>query len=190
MVRRIKRPRVQSPSGLPHSRWHQYRPVRHKPSHRGAAPWRLARRKAFPVRRRQAFRDAFCRVRDGFGLAPGGDAVIGSDAKNIALACSSKRPFNCANAVNAIGGNKGERHGRGNGLFDHANRQGRLGCEGRFLRNMRSPHAGRIVCPRLRQIKRPVDEGMAVRRNITGKYADLAVRDLACRTGILPRNAA
>ncbi len=29
-----------APSGLPHSRWHRYRPVPHKPSHRGEAPWR------------------------------------------------------------------------------------------------------------------------------------------------------
>ncbi len=62
--------------------------------------------------------------------------MIGSDAKNIALASPAKRPFNCANALDAIGGDKGERHRSGNGPFDHANHQGRLGCEGRFLRNM------------------------------------------------------
>jgi hypothetical protein len=116
--------------------------------------------------------------------------VIRSDAKNIALASPPKRPFNCGDAVDAVGGDPGERHGSGYGPLDHANRQGRLGCEGRFLRHMRRLHAGWIVRPRLRQIKRPVDEGMAMPRDITGENADLAVRDLARRAGILPGYAA
>ncbi len=76
-------------------------------------------------------------ARDGFGLAPGGDAVIGSDAKNIALASPSKRPLNGANAVDAIGGDKGKRHRSGNGPLDHGDGQSRLGCKGRFLRDVR-----------------------------------------------------
>ena len=138
----------------------------------------FARRQALPVTGPQALRNAFHRPCDGLGLAPGVDAVIGGDAKNIALAGPAQRPFNPGNAVDAIGGNKGKRHSRGDGPLDHGNCQGRLGCEGRFLRDMRRLHAGRIVRPSLRQIKRPVDEGMAVPRDITGKHADLAVRDL------------
>ena len=88
--------------------------------------------------------------------------MIGGDAKDIALASLPERPFNAANAVDAIGGNKGKRHGRGDGPLDHGDGQGRLGYEGCFLRDMRRLHAGRIVRPRLRQIKRPVYEGMAV----------------------------
>ena len=56
----------------------------------------IARRQAFPVRRRQALRDAFRRACDGLGLAPGGDAVVLGDAKHIALAgpaqCRSTSP--------------------------------------------------------------------------------------------------
>jgi hypothetical protein len=41
-----------------------------------------------------------------------------------------------------------------------------------------------------RSLVRPVYEGMAMPRDITGKDTNLAVRNLARRTGILPRNAA
>ena len=55
---------------------------------------------------------------------------------------------------------------------------------------MRRLHARRIVRPRFWQIKRPVDEGVTVPRDIAGEDTDLAVRDLARRAGILPANAA
>ena len=57
-------------------------------------------------------------------------------------------------------------------------------------RNVRRDHAGGIVCPRLRQIERSVDKGVAVARHIAAEDADLAVGDLARRPGILPADAA
>ena len=55
---------------------------------------------------------------------------------------------------------------------------------------MRRRHAFGIVRPCLRQIKRPVDEGMAVARHIGREHADLAIGDLARRARVLARNAA
>ncbi len=48
------------------------------------------------------------------------------------------------------------------------------------------PPAG---APGLRQIQRAVDEGMTVARDVGGKHADLAIRDLAGGPGILARHA-
>ena len=77
-----------------------------------------------------------------------------------------------------------------------AQRQRRLGRKAArsavddLLRNMRLGHARRIVRPAFGQIQFAVDEGMAARCDIAGENADLAVRDLACRARILPRDAA
>ena len=46
-------------------------------------------------------------------------------------------------------------------------------------------HAGPVIRPGLGEIQRPVDEGMAMARDVGGKHADLAVRDLARRAGVL-----
>ena len=56
--------------------------------------------------------------------------------------------------------------------------------------NMARLHSFGIVRPCLRQINRPVDEGMAVTRHIGREHADLAIGDLASRARILARNAA
>ena len=48
----------------------------------------------------------------------------------------------------------------------------------------------RIIDPRLRQIQRPVDKGVAVARYIGGKDADLAVGDFTRRTRILASHTA
>jgi hypothetical protein len=47
-----------------------------------------------------------------------------------------------------------------------------------------------IVGPLLRKIQCAIDERMAMTRNVGSEDADLAVRNLACRTGVLPRYAA
>src|SRR5674476_1384566 len=47
-----------------------------------------------------------------------------------------------------------------------------------------------IVGPFLRKIQRAVDERMTVARNVGREDADLAVRDLACGTSVLPRHSA
>jgi hypothetical protein len=46
-------------------------------------------------------------------------------------------------------------------------------------------HAGPVIRPGLGEIQRPVDEGMAMAGDVGGKHADLAVRDLARRAGVL-----
>ena len=47
-----------------------------------------------------------------------------------------------------------------------------------------------IVGPFLRKIQRAIDERMTVARNVGSEDADLAVRDLACGTRVLPRHSA
>src|ERR1700682_3116250 len=47
-----------------------------------------------------------------------------------------------------------------------------------------------IVDPFLRKIQRAIDERMTVARNIGSEDSDLAVRDLACGTSVLPRHSA
>jgi hypothetical protein len=54
---------------------------------------------------------------------------------------------------------------------------------------MHRRHALGIFRPGLRQIQRPVDEGVAVLRDVGREYADLAIGDLTRRTGVLPPNA-
>ena len=76
----------------------------------------------------------------------------------------------------------------------------RLGREGNLLRYVRRRTARRILGPDLGQIKRPVDKGVPLVRDIGRKYADLAAGDLAPtgsspvaegpRAGVLPRHAA
>ena len=51
------------------------------------------------------------------------------------------------------------------------------------------PSAG-VVGPVLGQIQLAVDEGAALVRDIGGKHADLAVGDLARRSGVLAAHAA
>ena len=55
---------------------------------------------------------------------------------------------------------------------------------------MRRFQACGIVRPFLRQIERPVDEGMAMTRHIGGEHTDLAIGDLARRARVLPRHTA
>ena len=73
---------------------------------------------------------------------------------------------------------------------DHPACNLRLGGKTHIVRHMRRLQARGIVRPVLRQIKRPVDEGMAVARHIGGEHADLAVGDLARRTRVLARDPA
>src|SRR5476651_168158 len=47
-----------------------------------------------------------------------------------------------------------------------------------------------IVGPFLRKIQRAIDERMTVARNVGSEDSDLAVRDLACGTSVLPRHCA
>src|SRR5580658_8457983 len=56
-------------------------------------------------------------------------------------------------------------------------------------------HVGRfeaswIVSPFLRKIQHAIDERMTVARYVGSEDANLAVRDLACGTSVLPRHSA
>src|SRR4051795_12938728 len=65
-----------------------------------------------------------------------------------------------------------------------------LGRKGNLLRYVHRRPARRIVGPGLGQIEGPVDKSVPLARDIGREYADLAVRDLARRAGVLPRHAA
>ena len=64
---------------------------------------------------------------------------------------------------------------------------GRKACCGR---DVGCGHAGRVVGPTLGQIQCPIDKGVAVTRDVGREHPDLAVGDLAGRSGILPPHPA
>jgi hypothetical protein len=76
------------------------------------------------------------------------------------------------------------------GPLDHSDCQARLGPENRAGWDMRCRHPGGIIGPGLWQIQGTIDEGMAMPRDIRSEHADLAIRNLAGRTGVLTTNAA
>lgn len=116
--------------------------------------------------------------------------MVGGHAQQIALACLTQHGFDVACAIHSVGGDKGKRHLGGKRPCNHLPCDLRLGNKTNIVRNMRRLQASGLLGPSLRQIKRPVDEGMAVPRHIGGKHADLAVGDLARRPRILARNPA
>ncbi len=93
-------------------------------------------------------------------------------------------------AVHAVRRNEGKRHLGGDGAGDHFARDLGFGGKTDPVRDMRRFQAFASVRPFLRQIKRPVDESMAMARHICGEHADLAVGDLARRASVLPRHSA
>jgi hypothetical protein len=145
----------------------------------------LARRQALPSRRIDGARDLFRRAGDRRLALPGAEVMAGIDTEHIALAGAPQHHLDMADAIDAVGGNPGERHACRNCALDHPDGERGLGREGRVVRHMRRRHADRIVRPGLRQIQRPVDEGMAVARHIGGEHADLAVGDLPRGAGVL-----
>src|ERR1700738_628253 len=74
---------------------------------------------------------------------------------------------------------------RGDRLFNHMQCESWLRCKARFVRHMRGCHPDRIIRPGFGKIQSPIDEGMAMARNVSCKHTDLAVGDLACRSRIL-----
>jgi hypothetical protein len=109
----------------------------------------------------------------------------GVHAEHVALAGAPEGSLDVADAVDRVPGYPAKGHPRRDGPLDHRCGQLGLGPEGCSSRNMGRGHAGLIICPDLGQIKRPVDERMAVARDVGGKHANLAVRDLARRPGVL-----
>src|SRR5882724_5584627 len=113
-----------------------------------------------------------------------------ADSEHIAFACLAELLFDISDTVDRIGSNPLEWHSRGYGACDHCRRKlwfGRKACVGRHVCGFQTIG---IVGPFLRKIQRAIDERMAMTRNVGSEDADLAVRDLACRTSVLPRYSA
>ena len=92
--------------------------------------------------------------------------------------------------VDGITGNPLEWDRRGYRACDHSRRKLWFGRKADIGRHICSFQTIWIVGPFLRKIQRAIDERMAMTRNVGSEDADLAVRDLPCRTSVLPRHSA
>ena len=110
---------------------------------------------------------------------PGVDLAVCAHPEHIALARSLQRRLDRADPVDGIAHHPAERHRRRHCPLDHAHGQLRLGGKANLRRHLRRGQPGGIAGPFPRQIERPVDQSMAVARDIGGKHPDLAVGDLA-----------
>src|SRR5271170_1462681 len=88
--------------------------------------------------------------------------MIGIDAEYIAFPGLAEVPLDIADPIDAIGRNPAERHASRKGALDHLGCKLRLGRKADVARHACGLQASRIVGPALRQIERPIDEGMAV----------------------------
>jgi hypothetical protein len=95
-----------------------------------------------------------------------------------------------ADTVDGVTDNPLEWYGRGYGARDHS--RGKLGFGGKagIGGHVGGFEASWIVGPLLRKIQCAVDDRMTVARNVGSEDADLAVRDLARGTSVLPRHSA
>jgi hypothetical protein len=98
--------------------------------------------------------------------------------------------FDVANTVDGIAGYPLEWYRRGYRACDHSRRKFWFGRKADIGRHVCSLQTIRIVGPVLRKIQRAIDERMTMARNVGSEDADLAVRNLTCRTGVLPRHSA
>jgi hypothetical protein len=98
--------------------------------------------------------------------------------------------FDVANTVDGITGNPLEWYRRGYRACDHSRRKLWFGRKADIGRHICGFQTIWIVGPFLRKIQRAIDERMAMTRNVGSEDADLAVRDLPCRTSVLPRHSA
>ena len=92
--------------------------------------------------------------------------MIGIDAEYIAFTGLAEVPLDIADPIDAIARNPTERHASRKGALDHLDRKLRLGRKADVVRHICGLQASRIVGPALRQIERPIDEGMAVSQEI------------------------
>src|SRR6202158_2443123 len=98
--------------------------------------------------------------------------------------------FDIANTVDGVTSNPLEWHRRDSGACDHSRRKlwfGRKAGIGGYVCGFQAIW---IVGPFLRKIQRTIDKRMTVARNVGSEDSDLAVRDLACGTCVLPRHSA
>src|SRR5271168_4413250 len=112
------------------------------------------------------------------------------DSEHIAFACMAELLFDISDTVDRIASNPLEWHSRGYRACDHSRRKLWFGRKARVGRHVCGFQTIWIVGPFLWKIQRAIDERMAMTRNVGSEHADLAVRNLACRTGVLPRHAA
>src|SRR3982075_3506544 len=147
-------------------------------------------RQAFPVGRAPRPGDVRGRAGDGSPLAPGLKHMRAADPEYIAFACPTQLLLDIANTVDGVTRNPFEWYRRGHGGCDHSRRELWFGRKADIGGHVCGFQAIRIVGPFLRKIQRTVDERMTVARNVGSEDPDLAVRDLACGAGILPRNSA
>src|SRR5229473_2417816 len=98
--------------------------------------------------------------------------------------------FDVANTIDCITGNPLEWYRRGYRACDHSRRKLWFGRKAGIGGHVCGFQAIWIVGPFLRKIQCTVDERMTVARNVGSEDPDLAVRDLARRTSVLPRHAA
>src|SRR6201989_2553168 len=91
--------------------------------------------------------------------------MIGGNAQNIALTGLAQRRLNVTRAIHAVRGDKREWHLCSDRAHNHLTRDLRLRRKAHIVGHVRRCHALGIVCPFFRQIKSPVDEGMAMARH-------------------------
>src|SRR6195256_855700 len=147
-------------------------------------------RQAFPVGRAPRPGDVRGRAGDGSPLAPGLKHMSAADPEYIAFACPTQLLRDIANTVDGVTSNPLEWYRRGHGACDHSRRKLWFGRKTGIGGHICGFQAIRIVGPFLRKIQRTIDEPMTVARHVGSKDADLAVRDLARGTRVLPCHAA
>src|SRR5258707_5902087 len=113
-----------------------------------------------------------------------------ADPEHIAFACLAELLLDISDTVDLIGSYSLEWHSRGYRACDHSSRKLWFGRKARAGRHVCGLQTIWIVGPFLWKIQRAIDERMAMTGNVGREDADLAVRNLACRTGVLPRHTA
>src|SRR3977135_1841170 len=113
-----------------------------------------------------------------------------ADPEHIAFGCPTELLFDVANTVDGITGNPFERYRRGYRACDHSRCKLWFGRKAGIGGHVCGFQTIWIVGPFLRKIQRTIDERMTVARNVGSEDPDLAVRDLARGTSVLPCHAA
>src|SRR3979409_2028634 len=147
-------------------------------------------RQTFPVGRAPRPGDVRGLAGDGSPLAPGLKHMSAADPEYIAFACPTQLLRDIANTVDGVTGNPLEWYRRGHGACDHSRRELWFGRKADIGGHVCGFQAIWIVGPFLRKIQRTIDERMTVARNVGSEDSDLAVRDLAGGTSVLPRHPA
>src|SRR5258707_7728737 len=109
-----------------------------------------------------------------------------ADPEHIAFACLAELLFDISDTVDRIGSHPLEWHSRGYRACDHSRRKLWFGRKARAGRHVCGLQTIWIVGPFLWKIQPAIDERMAMTGNVGREDAELAGRNLAWRTGVLP----